>query len=170
MIPSASGFSASNGSVLNYHLLTRSTVQVLTQVGLNEVQTDARVSVLSADSSGRTMQVEQLAFRPRAQDPTTLLLAELNTLQKCLVLSTDAYGELTGLRNHADVQAHWAELRPRLLRQFRQVPGMEPLLATLDQQVHDPALMLAGLRHKGLYGVLFAGFYGPPVGSEFIRS
>jgi len=105
MIPSASGFSASNGSVLNYHLLTRSTVQVLAQVGLNEVQTDARVSVLSAGSSGRTMQVEQLAFRPRAQDPTTLLLAELNTLQKCLVLSTDAYGELTGLRNHADVEA-----------------------------------------------------------------
>lgn len=145
-----------------YRVATVSTVQVKQQVGLSKSEATFRQTLLDTLPTGYVFQTEQLASQLQNTDPGSLLLAEFNALNERLLLGTDQHGNLTDLLNAPEIGARWQEMRARLSTTYARLPSLPALLAAMDQQLQDPAALLAGMRHKGAFGLLYAGVWGQP--------
>lgn len=147
-----------------YRVDTAATVQVRQEVALTETSARYRHTLLDTTATGYVFHTEQLASQLQNTDPASLLLAEFNALNESLVFGTDRHGHLLGLLNGPDLAARWQGLRRRLAATYARLPTLPALLAAMDQQVADPAALVEGLRHKGAYGILYAGVWGHPAG------
>jgi hypothetical protein len=149
-----------------YQVDTVSTVQVKQDVGLSESSAKFRHTLLESTANGYVFQTEQLASQLKNTDPSSMLLAEFNALNESLVLATDRHGNLQELLNGPEVTARWHALRQRMRTTYARLPSLPALLAAMDQQLLDPVALLNGMRHKGAFGLLYAGIWGYPIDDQ----
>lgn len=127
----------------------------------NTAQTVVEKTMLS---TGATGQVFRLTIRDFSQTNTgglNRLDEEMVKLKQELMVETDAHGRLARILNKDQLKERFRELRPALLRNYRDAPFITPTI------INNLALVLEGdgyledvLNSSPEYCLLFPGLYG----------
>ena len=139
-----------------YRIQTDTVTTVKEQTVRNAITTTLRQSPYGQNS----VIVEQLAFTQSDRSPLAGLLNELNPINQRLVFDLSPYGDLLGLRNKAQLEERWQQLKPALWAKYARSRDGLTFLQAFEQQLYGPALM-AHFSHKGPYGVLLPALFGP---------
>ena len=87
-------------------------------------------------------------------------MADLNPVNNQLLFEVSAAGELLAIRNMEQVEAQWQGLRPHIVQKYGRTPEGRAFIAGFEQRLKSETL-LSSFLHKGAYGVLFPGLFGP---------
>ncbi|MBC8155886.1 MAG: hypothetical protein H7Z72_23605 [Bacteroidetes bacterium] len=142
-----------------YQVQTDTSTTVREKTVSNSITTTLRQTYYGQTNTN-TVLVELLDFFQTDKSPLAVLLAELNPVNNRLVFDVSEYGDLLTVRNLEQVEAQWHELRPQIMHKYGRTPDGMAFIDGFGQQLRSETL-IATLRHKGAYGVLFPGLFGP---------
>jgi hypothetical protein len=144
-----------------YQVRTDTTTTVRERTVRNTIVTTFRLTPTGFTEAGnRLVRVEQLDFHQQADDPLAQLLNDLNGLNERLLWETGPYNTLLALRNPDELDTRWHQLQPVLLAKYGQSEAMLSFMSGVGRQLRSESL-LPQLAHKGGYGLLFSGLFGP---------
>jgi hypothetical protein len=143
-----------------YELMTQSKVVVEKQLFENQTRTIAKQTLLDQSPKGDLIGVEIINVQQKAQDTMSLLLAEINELNKYLVFETDIKGNALRLVNYGDLGNKWYQIKERIRQKYGRSAPIEQLFVDFEKNLAlGEESLLEAMQHKGLYGVLFSGIY-----------
>jgi hypothetical protein len=142
-----------------YEALSRTRIRVNDHVFENEIHISVRQTVLDRSEQNSIVSVEVLSFVQTAQDAFSVLLEDLNALNKHLIFELDAEGNILQINNFQDLPNRWTLLKTELREKYGQSEEMESFFKAFDQNLGNEALLLNSMKHKGIYGVLFSGMH-----------
>ncbi len=143
-----------------YELMTQSKVVVEKQIFENQTRTIAKQTLLDQSSKGDLIGVEIIDVQQKAQDTMSLLLADINELNKYLVFETDIKGNALRIVNYVDLGNKWYQIKEKIRQKYGRSTPIEQLFVDFEKNLalgEQP--LLEAMQHKGLYGVLFSGIY-----------
>ena len=143
---------------------------VAVQVGQNrfenQLTTVVQQTLMRKSADTYLVALEVLDFQQQATDLFSRVTADLNQLSQRLVLLTDIHGNITRVVNAPELAQQWATARPILEHKYADQPAVLPFFTAFEQQLAQPGTFELSLRNKGIYGVLFPGFYGRSLNNE----
>lgn len=143
-----------------YKLTTTSAVRLNEAEEQNTYTTIARQTLLERKPNNTyRLGLEVLSFETSNSTLFNSLAADLNQVSKSLVVQTDIYGRFDRIENKNELLQTWQRLKPAMVQKYRQhFPAA--FFAAFEQNLRAEGVFEKTLRHKGLHGVLLAGFYG----------
>ena len=144
-----------------YRVQTDTSTSVRGQIVSNSLTTTLRQTYQGRTRYGtEAILIEVLDFQQTDQSPLAGLLADLNPVNNQLLFEVSTAGELLAIRNLEQVQDQWQGLRPHIVQKYGRTPEGRAFIDGFEQRLKSDAL-LSSFRHKGAYGVLFPGLFGP---------
>lgn len=144
-----------------YQVQTDTSTRVRDRTVSNSLTTTLRQTYHGRTRHGTgTVFVELLDFRQTDQSPLAGLLADLNPVNNQLLFEVSAAGELLAIRNMEQVEDQWQGLRPHIVQKYGRTPEGQAFINGFERQLKSDTL-LSSFLHKGAYGVLFPGLFGP---------
>ena len=152
-----------------YQIQTDTSTRVRDRTVSNSLTTTLRQTYHGRTKYGTdAVFIELLDFRQTDQSPLAGLLADLNPVNNQLLFEISAAGELLAIRNMEQVEDQWEGLRPHILQKYGRTPEGKAFIDGFEQRLKSDTL-LDSFRHKGAYGVLFPGLFGPAGPPDNVR-
>ena len=151
-----------------YELITQSKVVVENKMFENEIRTVAKQTLLDQSPKGDLFGVEIISTEQKAKDGASVLIADINELNKYLVFETDLKGNAVHLVNYVDLGNKWYPIKEKIKDKYGRSAVMDQLFVEFEKSLAlGEKSLLEAMQHKGLYGVLFSGIYAFNDGLQF---
>ncbi len=143
-----------------YEIQTTSRIEMENRLFENKIITKVKQTLLDQSEGGDLIGVEVISNQQSAKDASSILMSELNELNKYLVFETDLKGDILHITNFTDLGNKWYPLKEQMKTKYGRNLQIEQFLAAFEKNLFaGEALMLETMKYKGIYGVLFSGIY-----------